>query len=123
MSRKNRIKATNPYLIELIRFLKTKARENEAPIWRDISERLSKPRQGRADVNISQLNRYTKEDEEVIVPGKVLGAGKINHPINIAAFAFSEQAQRKILDAKGKCMSIPELMEKNPKGSQVKIIG
>jgi len=122
MSRKNRIKATNPYLIELIRFLKTKARENEAPIWRDISERLSKPRQGRADVNISQLNRYTKEDEEVIVPGKVLGAGLLDHPVAVAAFAFSDQAKEKILKAKGKCLSIPDLMKANPKGTNVRIL-
>jgi len=123
MSRKNRIKATNPYLIELIRFLKTKARENEAPIWRDISERLSKPRQGRADVNISQLNRYTKEDDEVIVPGKVLGAGLLDHPVVVAAFAFSDQAKRKILKAKGKCLSIPDLIKRNPKGVNVRILG
>ena len=118
-----RFKATNPELIGLIRSLRKKAKENEAKIWREIAENLSHSRKKRITVNISKLNRHTQKDENVAVPGKVLGAGKINHPINIAAFAFSEQAQRKILDAKGKCMSIPELIEKNPKGSQVKIIG
>ncbi len=58
-----------------------------------------------------------------MVPGKVLGAGKIDHPINVAAFAFSDQARLKILKAKGKCLSILELMKKNPKGANVKIIG
>jgi large subunit ribosomal protein L18e len=58
-----------------------------------------------------------------VVPGKVLGAGIIEHPISVAASAFSEQAQSKILVAKGKCLTIPQLMEKNPKGSGVKIIG
>jgi len=61
--------------------------------------------------------------ETVVVPGKVLGAGKIDHPINVAAFAFSDQARLKILKAKGKCLSILELMKKNPKGANVKIIG
>ena len=57
------------------------------------------------------------------VPGKVLGAGRIDHPINVAAFAFSEQAKSKILEAKGKCLSFSELVEKNPKGTNVKILG
>jgi len=117
------LKATNPELISLIRLLRKKAKENEANIWRDIAEDLSHSRKKRIAVNISKLNRYTQKDENVVVPGKVLGTGKIDHPIKIAAFAFSEEAQRKILDAKGKCMSIPEFAEKNPKGTKVKIIG
>lgn len=74
-------------------------------------------------VNVSRLNRYTKGRETVVVPGKVLGAGKVDHPLHVAAFAFSDQARSKILKAKGKCLSIPELMKKNPKGTNVKIIG
>ena len=57
------------------------------------------------------------------VPGKVLGAGQIDHPINVAAFAFSDQARLKILRAKGKCMSILDLINKNPKGAEVKVLG
>jgi large subunit ribosomal protein L18e len=117
------LKTTNPELTSLVRLLRKKAKENEAKIWRDIAEDLSRSRKKRMTVNINKVNRHTQKDESVVVPGKVLGAGRIDHPINIAAFAFSEQAQRKILGAKGKCMSIPELIEKNSKGSQVKIIG
>jgi len=117
------LKTTNPELITLIRSLRKKAKENKAKIWREIAEDLSHSRKKRIAVNISKLNRHTQKDETAVVPGKVLGAGKIDHPIQVAAFAFSEQAQRKISDAKGKCMSIPELVEKNPKGSHVKIIG
>lgn len=74
-------------------------------------------------MNLSRINRYTKGGETVVVPGKVLGAGRIDHPINVAAFAFSERARSKILKAKGKCFSIPELTKKRPKGTGVKIIG
>jgi len=117
------LKTTNPELVSVIRSLRKKARENKAKIWRDMAEDLSRSRKKRITVNISKLNKHTQKDEDVVVPGKILGTGKIDHPITVAAFAFSEQAQRKILSAKGKCMSIPELMEKNPKGSHVKIIG
>jgi ribosomal protein L18E len=43
--------------------------------------------------------------------------------MTVAAFAFSDVAQAKILKAKGKCLSIKELMEKNPAGKNVKLMG
>ncbi|MEM2341478.1 MAG: 50S ribosomal protein L18e [Candidatus Bathyarchaeia archaeon] len=122
MSRK-KIRATNPELISLIRLLRKAAKENEANIWRSVAEHLSKPRRKRIAVNVSRINRYTCEGDEVIVPGKVLGAGLIKHPVKVAALDFSERARQKIIGAKGKCLSIPELIKLNPKGSNVKIIG
>jgi len=58
----------------------------------------------------------------VVVPGKVLGAGNLDHPVSVAAFSFSTQARLKISKARGKCLSISELIEVNPKGSNVKIM-
>lgn len=118
-----KIKTTNSELIELIRFLKKQSRENKAEIWREIAERLAKPRRRRVAVNISHLNKHTYKNETVAVPGKVLGAGQINHPIIVSAFTFSEKAKEKIKAAKGKCLSFFELAKKNPKGSNVKIVG
>ncbi|MDH5459716.1 MAG: 50S ribosomal protein L18e [Candidatus Bathyarchaeota archaeon] len=118
-----KVKTTNPELVKLIRFLKKQSRENKAKIWRDVAERLAKPRRKRIAVNVSRLNRYTEKNEIVVIPGKVLGAGEINHPITVAAFTFSEKAKEKIKAAKGKCLSFVDLVKKNPKGSNVKIIG
>ncbi|MEM1563782.1 MAG: 50S ribosomal protein L18e [Candidatus Bathyarchaeia archaeon] len=117
------VKATNPELIETIRFLKKQSRESKVKIWRSVAELLAKSRRRRIAVNVSRLNRYTEKNEIVVVPGKVLGAGEIDHPITVAAFAFSKTAQEKIKRARGKCLSIVELVKKNPKGSKVKIIG
>ncbi|HDQ05798.1 MAG TPA: 50S ribosomal protein L18e [Candidatus Bathyarchaeota archaeon] len=118
-----KLKATNPELIKLIQDLKKKSRENKTELWRSISERLSASNRNRIAVNLSRLSRYTKEGETVAVPGKVLGAGKINHPMTVAAFAFSDLAKSKILKAKGNCLSIRDLMEKNPTGKNVKLMG
>ncbi|MCS7114332.1 MAG: 50S ribosomal protein L18e [Nitrososphaerota archaeon] len=117
------VKTTNPQLIELIQFLKKHSRENKAKIWRTLAEHLAKSRRKRIVVNISRLNRYTDKNDVVAVPGKVLGSGKLTHPITVAAFAFSEKAKEKIKESKGKCLSLMELAEKNPRGSGVKIIG
>jgi large subunit ribosomal protein L18e len=118
-----KIKATNPELIALIRDLRKKSREKQAELWHYLAERLSASKRSRIAVNLSRLNRYTNDGETIAVPGKVLGAGKADHPMTVAAFAFSESAQSKILKAKGNCLSIRDLMEKNPEGTNVRVMG
>lgn len=118
-----KVKATNPELIELIRFLKKQSNTNNAKIWRSVAKLLAKPKRRRVAVNVSRLNRCTEKNETVAVPGKVLGAGRIDHPIKVTAFTFSEKAKTKIKAAKGKCLSFFELVKKNPKGSNVKVVG
>jgi len=117
-----RVRSTNPELIGTVRLLRRKARENDAPIWRDVAERLSSSRRRRLAVNVGRLNRHVKDRETVVVPGKVLGAGSLDHAVIVAAFGFSGEAEAKILRAKGKCLSIRELVEANPKGSNVRIM-
>ena len=116
------MKATNPELIALIRFLKKRSKEKQTKLWLCLAEQLSSSKRNRIAVNISRLNRFTKEGETVVVPGKVLGAGKADHPIEVAAFSFSDRAQSKIRKAKGNCLSIRDLMEKNPDGTNVKVM-
>lgn len=116
-------KSTNPELLQLIMFLRRQSRESNVKIWRDVSERLAKPRRRGTPVNISRLNRFTHKSELVVVPGKVLGTGEIGHPITIAALAFSIRAREKIEAAKGRCLSFFDLIKKDPNGSKVKIIG
>lgn len=103
--------------------LKKKSKSSKSAIWLDIANKLSKSRRKRITVNISRIARYTKENDEVIIPGKVLGAGSIEHPVNVAALNFSDQARVKILDSKGKCLTIKELVEMNPKGTKVIVMG
>ena len=116
------IKTTNLELLKTISFLKKKSSETGSAVWRDLADRLRKPKHRRYAVNISRINRNSKTREKIIVPGKVLGSGKMDHPVHVAAFSFSGKATKKIVDAGGKCFSIPEFVSKNPKGSNLKII-
>ena len=59
----------------------------------------------------------------VVVPGKVLGSGTLDHKITIAAFDFSDGAIEKLKESNCEMLSINELMSKNPKGSRVRVIG
>jgi large subunit ribosomal protein L18e len=114
--------STNPELIQLIRLLKKESREKQAGIWLDIAEYLSKTRSQRISVNLSTVNRNTKRSDVVVVPGKLLGSGSIDHAVTVAAFGASQKAKDKLVAAKAKYLSIPELLEKNPKGANVRII-
>ena len=115
-------KSTNPELIQLIRFLKKESREKNANIWLDVAEHLAKPKTQRVAVNLSRINRNTKKSETIVVPGKVLATGTLKHSVTVAAFGASEKAKEKMKAAKAKYLSIPELVEKNPKGANVRII-
>ena len=115
-------KSTNFELIKLIRFLKKESRRKEAPIWRDLAKHLAKTKQQRATVNLSRINRFTQKNDTVIVPGKLLGAGDLEHSLTVAAFSASEKAKEKLKTAKAEYLSIQELVEKYPKGSNVIII-
>ncbi len=113
---------TNPELVETIRFLKVKARENKAKIWTVTAECLSGPRGRRAVLNLNHISRASKRDSLVVVPGKVLAAGYIKHPVTIGAFQFSQAAKTKIEQAGGKCIAIKDFVGKYPKGSNVLIL-
>ncbi len=116
------LKKTNPRLSKLIYDLKAQSRKQNVPLWRDIAERIEKPARHYAAVNISKINRYTKENETVLVPGKVLGTGNMDHPVTVAALNFSIVAEELIGSANGKCMTIEQLMQANPAGKGVRII-
>jgi len=114
---------SNPNLVGLIQKLKEAGRTNEAQIWRDIALRLEGPSSNWAEVNISRLDRYAGENETVVIPGKLLGAGETAKKLTVAAFRSSAQAREKVEKAGGRSISIEELLAQNPKGSNVRIMG
>jgi len=114
---------TNIVLRKTIRELRKIAHTNKSPIWRRIAEELEKPRRKRRAVNISRINRYSVEGEVIVVPGKVLGSGNLDHKVTVAAIGFTKMALEKIKSVGGTPMYILDLARENPKGSNIKIIG
>lgn len=116
-----KLKKTNPNLISLINLLRQEGYKNNTPLWVDISKRLLKPTRHQPEVNVSRINRYTTKGDTVVIPGKVLGAGDLDHSVTVAAFVFSQSAKEKI-NARGKSLTIEELLRENPKGTGIKIM-
>ena len=109
---------TNPNLQSLIKELKTCSITNKVNIWKRIATELEKSTRNRRKVNIHQIQKHSNDGETVLVPGKVLSMGTLTKQVKVAAWAFSEEATKKIKDS----TSINQLMKDNPKGSKVRII-
>ena len=89
----------NPHLGKLIQELKTEAIQKKQNLWKRVASDLEKPTRQRRVVNISRIQRYAKDNETIIVPGKVLSSGEISKKVNVTALSFSDKAKQKIIKA------------------------
>lgn len=64
-------------------------------------------------VNLWKINKYSKEDDNLIIPGKVLGVGNLDHRLNICAIDFSKSALEQIKNSKSNIIKIDQIINKN----------
>ena len=114
---------TNAQLVDTINQLKAQSRDTGAAVWRDVALRLSKSRKNWANPNLSRVNRHAPEGVTILVPGKLLGSGELTNSHTIAAYSVSTGAREKIEAAGGRIMTYGELMNENPTGTGVVILG
>ncbi len=114
---------TNPVLAALIRELKKQSSVQKVALWDRLAYDLQRPTRNRREVNLSRINRVTQENEVIVVPGKVLGSGVLEHKVTISAFQFSESAREKLQSTGSKIIPLGELIKENPHGKGIRIIG
>jgi large subunit ribosomal protein L18e len=112
----------DPSRLALIAYLRKKGRDLNTPLWTRLAEDLSKTGKNRAEINVGKLDLLTKPDYTVVIAGKTLADGNINHPITLASYKVSKTAEDKITNAKGKIITIRDLVESNPKAKNVRIL-
>lgn len=117
------IKISNPKLRELLTNLRKLSNEEKVNIWKRVAEDLERPNRNRRSVNLSKIDRYTKENDTVLVPGKVLATGKVSHKMTVCAYQFSTEAKVKLKNDNIEYLSIEEMIKKNPKGKNLRIFG
>lgn len=113
---------TNVNLKSLISELNKLGVKEKSNLWKRLAFDLSKPTRQRREINVEKINKYAREGEIVVVPGKVLAEGDADKKLTVAAWTFSEAAKAKI-SKKGKTMTIAQLMKENPQGKKVRILG
>ncbi|MBU2639502.1 MAG: 50S ribosomal protein L18e [Nanoarchaeota archaeon] len=117
------VKRTGPQnlnLRTLIRDLSKLGREKKVKLWIRVAKDLSKSTRIRRAVNLYKIDKFTKEGETALVPGKVLSVGELNKQINVAAYQFSEAAKSKLGN---RAITLQSLIKNNPEGKKVRIIG
>ena len=116
-----RTSPTNYQLKELLLEIESKA--GSSHFWKRIAQDIKKPTRQRRTVNVYKIDQFAQEGEIIVVPGKVLSVGSLSKKVDVAAMNFSSEARKKIIEAKGKALSIKDLLQKNPEGKNVRIIG
>ena len=114
---------TNQLVIQMVKELKGASKKNNAPIWSRLAELALKPSSARRTINIGQIDKFVKDNDVIVVPGKVLGTGNISHKITLCSFSMSTTGAKKVLQSGGKILSFSELIKSHPTGKGVIIIG
>lgn len=116
---KRKERKSNPETISIVNFLK----KQQDPLWRAVAALITRPRRKAVAVNIEKINKLTSGSEIVLVPGKILSKGELEHEAVVIALKFSESARKK-LAKKANLMTIHEFIKKRNdfKGIPVKII-
>ena len=107
----------------MIKDLKQASRKNEAPIWSKLANLAIKPSSARRVVNLARINKITKENDVLFVPGKVLGTGNMSHKITLSSFSISTTAANNIIQTGGSIMAYSDMIKKFPTGKGVIIFG
>ena len=112
----------NQVVLHMIKDLKQASKKNEAPIWSRLAKLAIKP-SARKIVNLTRINKITKDNDVLFVPGKVLGTGNISHKIILSSFSISATAAKKIIQTGGTIMTYSDMIKKYPTGKGVMIFG
>ena len=113
----------NQVTIQMAKDLKKASSKNNAPIWAKLAEYALKPSIARRKINLFKIGQLTKDNDTIVFPGKVLGTGNIPHKVTLCPFSISDSAANKIIENGGKLISFSDLIEKNPTGKGVVLLG
>ena len=113
----------NQVLLHLVKELKQASKKNEAPIWAKMANLALKSSSSKQVINLTRINKLTKDNDVLFIPGKVLGTGNISHKITICSFSISRTATKKITQTGGNVMRVYDMIKKYPTGKGVTVFG
>ncbi|MFA6023117.1 MAG: 50S ribosomal protein L18e [Candidatus Pacearchaeota archaeon] len=109
-------KKSNPEIVETI----ITGKKNEK--WLEVANLVSMPKRKMGSINLSDIEKQSKDNETIIVPTKVLGNGEVKKKIKIAALGFSAEAKEKLKKEKIEMVTILEEIKKNPEAKNIHIV-
>ncbi|MEM3841252.1 MAG: 50S ribosomal protein L18e [Candidatus Micrarchaeaceae archaeon] len=93
-------------------------------LWKKLHNAAARPRRSAFKVNVYEINKNSSEGDYVIVPGKILGEGSMDHKVSIAAINFTEGAKEELASKGCRFVSIRELVKEldSSKNGRVKVL-
>jgi large subunit ribosomal protein L18e len=108
-----KIKKENPKVLKWIEVLESSAKKSEKKAFcKRILGIVSKPSRKAVAVNLYKINKYSKNNDNIIVPGKILSTGSIDHPVSISAIDYSAGAMKELKNANCNILNIEEIIGK-----------
>jgi large subunit ribosomal protein L18e len=114
-------RVTGPQDINVRRLVR-KLENTKILLWKEIADSLKHARRSRTEANLGHINRVVNDGDTIVVPGKVLGAGLLEHKITIGALTWSGSVKEKVEASGSQILSLSALMEANPAGSNIRIV-
>ncbi len=106
-----RINVERQDLKDWLQQLKGASREDHyAGLWKRVLELSEVPARSRKTVNLYKINKYSIDGDSIIVPGKVLGEGRMEHKISITAMEFSARALSNLRESQCKVRKLDEIL-------------
>ena len=112
----------NEKLQELISSLKKQSIDHKNGVWKRVALELERPTRQHRVVNLSKIEKYSEDNDVVVVPGKLLSGGELTKKVTIIAYNYSQKTLDKI-SGKANVISIEEALKKYPNAKNIKIIG
>jgi len=106
----------NPGLIENI----VLAKKN--PKWLEIAAILTNSSRNKIVINLDKIEKNSKKDETIVVPGKVLSLGELTKKVKVVALGFSSTAKEKLLKSNCEVVLLKDEIKKNKEAKGVKIL-
>ncbi len=112
-----------PESIQTLRLLNALRKQSKKGlVWKRVAYLIARPARKKAEVSLTKVSKFTKKDDVVIIPGKLLSSGILTHSVKIACLRSSKAALVKTKAAGAKVITIAELMKENPSGSKTRIL-
>ena len=88
----------------------------------DVAKILVRPVRKSLRVNLKDIESKAGDFKNILIPGKVLGAGNILKKIRVVALDFSEKAKEKMKNSGVSFATLTEEIKKNPELKDLKVI-
>lgn len=92
------------------------------PVWKRVREILAGASRREAQVNLYRLNKLSKKDEVVVVPGKLLGVGALDHPLTVAYVEASKTALLGLKQSKATVVPLEAFLKDRANEKNIKIV-